>query len=161
VESQEWQKVSGSGSLAPIKKFTTVGEAVEGVYHGKSQGKAGYPPLYLVGDVALPEKAQLKKDFAEITVGTYVKVQFQGKVAIEGGKTKNLFHVFKKPAGAPAPAPATAPVADIAAMRAKLEDRIGMDAAAAQINGLVQRIGGDQAAVAVGLRELLTLNGVK
>src|SRR5216683_2851938 len=82
-----------SGSLAPIKKFVNAGESVEGIYHGQRQGKAGYPPLLIIGETAIASKAQLVRDFATIPVGALVRVTFTGKINLVGGKTFNTFDV--------------------------------------------------------------------
>jgi DNA-binding protein YbaB len=82
-----------TGGDQPIKKFTTVGEVVEGVYHGRRQGDPKYKPLILIGDVALTPKKQLEDHFADIRVGTLVRVTFLGKIDIKGGKTMNTFSV--------------------------------------------------------------------
>src|SRR5229473_3341157 len=82
-----------SGSLAPIKKFVNVGESVEGIYHGQRQGKAGYPPLLIIGETAIASKKQLTDDFATIPVGALERVTFKGKVNLAGGKTFNTFDV--------------------------------------------------------------------
>jgi len=112
-----------SGTLAPIFKFTTVGESVEGIYHGRRQGKAIYKPLILIGDKAVKPSKQLEDDFANIPLGALVRVTFQGKVNISGGKTFNTFDVEVDEDGstAGAPAPAGAPSGDdYATLAAKL-----------------------------------------
>lgn len=83
----------GPDGLVPIKKFTTVGESVEGIYRGKRQGKPGYPPLLIIGDVAIPTKKQLEDYFQDMPIGALVRVTFKGKVDIKGGKTMNTFEV--------------------------------------------------------------------
>jgi hypothetical protein len=112
-----------SGTLAPIKKFVTPGESVEGVYHGQRQGKAGYPPLIIIGETAIASKAQLARDFATIPVGALVRVTFTGKINLAGGKTFNTFDVEVdedgSTAGALAPVGATSSD-DYATLAAKL-----------------------------------------
>jgi hypothetical protein len=82
-----------STTLAPIYKFTAVGQSVEGVYQGQRQGKAGFAPLLIIGETAISAKKQLVDDFANIPVGALVRVTFQGKVNTKGGKTFNTFDV--------------------------------------------------------------------
>jgi hypothetical protein len=166
------QTSTGTGGGAIKKWHELPNSAVEGVYLKMRQGQQGYTPLVSIktaaGVIDVPAPTKLRELLEPVTPGVgYVWIKHTGKIPLKGGKTMNTFDVDydnEYQAGAPALAPAAAVGAaqfDTAAMRAALEARIGADATAAQINGLVQKVGGDPVAIAAGLRELLVLNGVK
>lgn len=117
------QKAERKG-LAPIHKFTKVGEQIEGVYKGVHQGKQGYRPLVAIGDVVITQTAQIEQYFADIPEGSYVWVTFQGKVAFKD-KTVNNFDVeFALPEGAATPEAVKAATEEYTALAAQLPEPI-------------------------------------
>ena len=93
--SNGWQDAP-TGQI-PIWKFTE--ERVhEGIYLGVRQLDPQYKPLYIVGDKLVPAKSQIDKGFANIPVGSLVRLEFLGKESIKGGKTVNNFKVQYKSA---------------------------------------------------------------
>ena len=88
----------------PIWKFTE--ETIhEGQYLGVRQLDPQYKPLYIVGDKLVPAKSQIDKAFANIPIGSQVRLEFLGKESIKGGKTVNNFKVQYKAAAQAAAQP--------------------------------------------------------
>ena len=88
----------------PIWQFAAEGDKHEGVYRGTKTLDPQYKPLFLVGEKLVKPTAQVENAFADIKVGSYVWLEFKGKVAIKGGKTVNVFKIeqdpeYKEPAG--------------------------------------------------------------
>jgi uncharacterized Zn-binding protein involved in type VI secretion len=87
-----------------IWQFEAEGDKHEGVYSGTRTLDPQYKPLFIVGDKLVKPTAQVEQAFENIKVGSYVWLEFQGKKAIKGGKTVNVFDIeqdpdFKAPAG--------------------------------------------------------------
>ena len=70
-----------------------MGDKHEGVYTGQRQLDPQYKALYIVGDKLVPAKKQVETAFANISIGSYVWLEFKGKEAIKGGKTVNNFTI--------------------------------------------------------------------
>lgn len=87
----------------PIWQFAAKGDTHEGVYRGTKVLDPQYKPLFIVGDKLVKPTSQVESAFENIKVGSYVWLEFTGKVAIKGGKTVNTFKIerddeYKAPA---------------------------------------------------------------
>ena len=81
----------------PIWQFANEGDKHEGIYSGTRSLDPQYKPLFIVGDKLVKSTAQIERAFATIPVGSYVWLEFKGKVAIKGGKTINTFKIENDP----------------------------------------------------------------
>ena len=81
----------------PIWQFANAGDKHEGVYSGTRVLDPQYKALFIVGDKLVKPTAQIEAAFATIPVGSYVWLEFKGKVAIKGGKTVNTFKIEADP----------------------------------------------------------------
>src|SRR5690349_7224766 len=81
----------------PIWQFEKAGDKHEGVYQGTKVLDPQYKPLYIVGDKLVKSTAKTEAAFKNIKMGAYVWIEFQGKVAIKGGKTVNNFKIDQDP----------------------------------------------------------------
>lgn len=80
-----------------IWKFENPGDKHEGVYTGTKTLDPQYKPLFVVGNKLVKNVAQVEAAFQNIKPGTYVWLEFKGKVAIKGGKTVNTFKIEQDP----------------------------------------------------------------
>jgi len=94
-EDMARQEVSTAGST--IWQFAAEGDKHEGVYSGIQVLDPQYKPLFKVGDKLVKPTAQIERAFATIPVGSYVWIEFKGKVSIKGGKTMNTFKIENDP----------------------------------------------------------------
>jgi len=95
TEDMARQKVETGQSN--IWKFESEGDTHKGVYSGTRTLDPQYKPLFIVGDKLVKPTAQVEQAFENIKIGAYVWLTFQGKKAIKGGKTVNVFDIEQDP----------------------------------------------------------------
>ena len=158
-----WTQVGGNdqipgGKYGPIKKWTTVGQTVEGVYLGTREGKFG--PLVIIetkdGEEAYGQKSVLKRKLEALMPGDLVKIEYLGKRRSQAGTEYGDFNVWMDVAPAKQPTQPTYDGAEFQRLASLIQKDKGQ-AIASALEAAALAAGGDPIK---NLRDAMTQIGV-